>query len=116
MPPLYTILAFVTVFSLAFGLPFTAIINRKSSPIGRALAKRIEGRNRRVVAEAPQTGSQTEQNNRLQVQLEQQQDLLHAQQVDIKQLQDRIDFLDRLLDKYNSTGTSRTPGTRTEIP
>ena len=102
MPPFETTLAFIMVFSLAFVLPFTAIISRKNSPIGQALADRIRRRRRLAVDEVP-APKQLEHRNQLLIQLERQQELLQEQQIEIKQLQDRIDFLDRLVDRREDT-------------
>lgn len=77
--------AFVVVMTVLF-IPISAIITRKSSIIGQAIAERIakRGRRKNIESESRET--------------EQLRETIAEQAERISQLEDRVSFLDRLIE------------------
>lgn len=107
-----TILAFLTV-AILLSIPITAIITRKSSIIGQAIADRIRNRGKlrdRAAARflpgdsdtnPPQAGSSD-----LAAIVARQESMIETQQEELSEIRTKLDFVQRLLESSEDTHES----------
>lgn len=91
MTPLETLLAFFVVMGI-ISIPIVSIIFRRSSLIGKAIADRIRKRG------LPTLPAGTTESD-LRAVVAQQQNILEEQQEEIRRLNEKVDFVQRLLEK-----------------
>ena len=113
MTGLETILAFLTVMGI-ISVPFAAVITRRSSPIGQALADRIRRKTELreaagrlvpgVPPEAPAGLLSARSASGEPAQLAVPLSMLEDQQREIQELTEKIDFLQRLIENQQDAG------------
>ena len=106
MTPLETILAFLTVMGV-IAIPFAAVITRKSSPIGHAIAERIRRKTERKLgppAEEPDPGRRATPRPHAGGSIDTPDPvaLIESQQQSLHEMSNRLEFLERLLEKEQS--------------
>jgi hypothetical protein len=111
MNPLETILAFLVVMGV-IAIPLAAVITRRNSATGEALADRIRRRNRlREAAQARKPGNVAPQPAAIPSENTQSLDpdqlaILDANQTEIRELTSKIDFLQRLVEEQKDSSAS----------